>query len=237
MIRIIKESKSGEIRVYSDLTDNLVVSFENLGKSVKYEFYDDDLTDVIKSDLKLTKDSNVIPFKQFEEIVSYIKDNYDVVIDGSFEESKKIVKVTNVIKEATDFVKKTEGLINEIIKNGKITESEIGLIIRRLNSNEISFTNIKPLFEKFDWSIPLTNEQEKKAIKWLTSLYKTPSGKDKRNSPLGYREMDIIEKVEKVVLADLNSPRKGYYVPLYRVESSDRTMEYYVSGGEISIVG
>lgn len=87
--------------------------------------------------------------------------------------------------------------------------------------------------------INLTPDQVKKGFKYLNNLGFTPKGKKRSNSPFGYREYDIIENAKDIVLLDFYRPSfwNNFRVPLYQAIGGGTSMDYYVSGGEISIVG
>ena len=71
---------------------------------------------------------------------------------------------------------KTPALISKIKKAKKITEQEVKLISRRLNSKEeIDLDFLADNDTKVD------KAQFDKGLKWLTSQYKTPTGKLKNN--------------------------------------------------------
>lgn len=100
--------------------------------------------------------------------------------------------------------------------------------------------------EKFDdsviWDneIELSKDQSEKGLKWLKNLWKSPTGKERSNNPFGYREEKIIENFSGFYLRgfyDAGNAYRSFYVPLYMVAGDDTTMEYYVSGGKIHIVG
>lgn len=97
------------------------------------------------------------------------------------------------------------------------------------------------LSEREDYT-QLAPEQVKQGVKWLQNLWKTPTGKERKNNPFGYREQDVLYGDELTIeLRDYyDVSRYGqppYYIPLYEVSSSGGSFEYYVSGGQIHIVG
>ena len=87
--------------------------------------------------------------------------------------------------------------------------------------------------------INLTPDQVKKGFKYLYNLGFTPKGKKRSNSPFGYREYEIIENLKDITLLDFYRPSffSDFRVPLYSAYGGGTSMDYYVSGGEISIVG
>lgn len=129
---------------------------------------------------------------------------------------------------------KTTDLIKNIEEKGIITEREILLLKRRANNGDVDAANFYPGSEKV---IEVTDEQSEKGFKWLYNLYKTPAGKERKNNPFGYREMDILDNYngERFTFVgfydDLNRFR-SCYIPIYELNG----MEYYYNG-EIHIVG
>lgn len=129
---------------------------------------------------------------------------------------------------------KTTDLIKSIEGKGIITEREILLLKRRANNGDRDAANFYPGSEKV---IEVTDEQSEKGFKWLYNLYKTPAGKERKNNPFGYREMDILDNYngERFTFVgfydDLNRFR-SCYIPIYELNG----MEYYYNG-EIHIVG
>lgn len=129
---------------------------------------------------------------------------------------------------------KTTDLIKNIEEKGIITEREILLLKRRANNGDIDAANFYPGSGKV---IEVTDEQSEKGFKWLYNLYKTPAGKERKNNPFGYREMDILDNYngERFTFVgfydDLNRFR-SCYIPIYELNG----MEYYYNG-EIHIVG
>lgn len=127
-------------------------------------------------------------------------------------------------------MKATSLIISEIETKGFITEKEISLLKRRANAGDKEAANFWPCVE-------CTPEQSEKAYKWLKNLYVTPNGKERKNNPFGYREMNIIntwngEKAEFKGFYDAGRYGFHNYVPVYYLNG----MVYYVCGG-IHIVG
>lgn len=126
----------------------------------------------------------------------------------------------------------------------QITEREILLIGRRLN-------NSKPLGElvglqeiAIEDGLRVTPEQTEKGLSWLLNLWKSPTGKERKTNPYGYREQDILEHFSHFEYCghyDRGNMYHSWYAPLYRVVAEDGesygAFEYFVQGGEIQIVG
>lgn len=121
-------------------------------------------------------------------------------------------------------------IISEIETKGFITEREILLLKRRANAGDKEAANFWPCVE-------CTGEQTEKTYKWLKNLYVTPNGKERKNNPFGYREMNILdnwngEKAEFKGFYDAGRYGFHNYLPVYDFGG----MEYYVCGG-IQIIG
>lgn len=127
-------------------------------------------------------------------------------------------------------MKTTSLIISEIESKGFITEKEINLLKRRANAGDKEAANFWPCVE-------CTPEQSEKGFAWLRNLYKTPSGKERKNNPFGYREMNIIdnyngELIEFKGFYDAGNRYFHKFLPVYDLNG----MEYYVCG-EIQIIG
>ena len=89
-----------------------------------------------------------------------------------------------------------------------------------------------------DTEIDVTPEQSAKGYKWLMNLYKTPTGKERKNNPFGYREMNILdnykgERFQFVGFYNDGNRWHDYYTPIYSLCG----MEYYVNSEGIQIIG
>ena len=129
---------------------------------------------------------------------------------------------------------KTTDLIKSIEEKGIITEKEILLLKRRANNGDRDAVNFYPGCDRV---IEVSDEQSEKGFKLLYNLYKTPMGKERKNNPFGYREMDILdnyngERLTFVGFYDNGNRFYPSYIPIYELNG----MEYYYNG-EIHIVG
>ena len=129
---------------------------------------------------------------------------------------------------------KTTDLIKSIEEKGIITEREILLLKRRANNGDRDAANFYPGCDRV---IEVTDEQSEKGFKWLYNLYKTPMGKERKNNPFGYREMDILDNYngERFIFVGFYNAVNRYYslhVPMYKLNG----MVYYYDG-ELHIVG
>jgi len=126
-------------------------------------------------------------------------------------------------------------LISEIVKKGIATEKEINLICRRMNAGEKT-----DLSEIWDGEISITPEQTTKGLNWLKNQWKSPNGKERKNSPFGYREEKAVETFTSFTFAgihDAGNFHHSFYVPLYDVNGAEGSFQYYVSGGICHIIG
>ena len=130
---------------------------------------------------------------------------------------------------------KTSNLLKEISKREIITEKEINLIKNRSNRLQ------KDLFDYDIDPIEVTSEQTEKGLKWLLNQYQTPKGQIRKNNPFGYREIEVLKSENPKAyfngLYNAGNHFRVFYVPIYEYVSDKGSFEYYVSGGEINIIG
>ena len=138
---------------------------------------------------------------------------------------------------------KTQTLAREIAKRGQITEREKQLIQNRLNryQSEVNHTDYEIMFANGEISV--TDEQARKGFLWLWNQHKTPMGKERKNNPFGYREIDVLNEARE---NGATFTFDGFYdagrvyrhcLPLYSLYNEKGSFQYYVCGGEINIVG
>lgn len=130
---------------------------------------------------------------------------------------------------------KTEDIIKEVLKSSSISEQELNLLKRRLNSGE----EVKGLEYGIDEEIELLQDQETKGLKYLMNKYKTPKGKERENNPFRYREIQALENSPKIYFSGYhNSSFFGKnYVPVYSVCGGGSCFDYYIIGGKVEIIG
>ena len=121
-----------------------------------------------------------------------------------------------------------------------LSEQEVNLLKRRLNDGKIK--NQEEIFGEDFESKELTQEQSKKGFDYLYNLWKSPTGKERVNNPMRYREQEILNNFDRIELREFHDISKygqrPYYVPLYQAYSKDGdSMEYYIDSNGISIVG
>lgn len=132
----------------------------------------------------------------------------------------------------------TRKRVSEILEAGVITEKDLNLLKSRLNHNRCEYEDIEPLFLDY---VTLSADQIAKGVKWLRNLYKTPAGKERKNNPLGAREIDVLEgeniKIDFCGLYDTGCYGFRNYHPNYCVYSSNGSFEYvpYCNGHECYI--
>ena len=133
-------------------------------------------------------------------------------------------------------------VLDEIKENGVITENQINLIKRRLNSGKDD-SELDDLLEYINDNSPkLSNEQNKKGYEFLMNLWKSPTGKERKNSPFGYREESVLENFEYFELAGFLSFYGLGSIPIYNVigkssnTSFSGSFQYYYDG-KVNIIG
>lgn len=139
-----------------------------------------------------------------------------------------------------------------VLKGKHITERELLNLKKALNgyaSSALSDDERKEL-NRLIWNrsnpIKITPEQAEKGIAWLRNQWKTPRGIERKNNPFGYREEDVIENFKRFEFVEFYDDANYYmiekglhsYYPIYRCIAKDgSSFEYYVSGGEVNIIG
>lgn len=126
----------------------------------------------------------------------------------------------------------------DILKKGKISESEIIALKSFLNSGKASDDEEQKILDLIADGIDLEKSQQKKGVDWLISQYKTPTGKLKDKHPFGSREIFVLENWDSVSLSGLNN--KSYvgknYQPEYYVRTKEGTsFGYDINSGKINI--
>ena len=124
-------------------------------------------------------------------------------------------------------------ICEQIKTRGYMEEREMLLLKSRSNKAQ------KDLFQYDEFSeyIPLSEDWANKGIQWLKSLLKK-NGEPKAGQNLGYREIEIIKTAtasDFSFVCFYNAGNRFYhnYLPVYNVAG----MEYFVSGGNIKVIG
>ena len=127
-----------------------------------------------------------------------------------------------------------------MMETNTITEKEINLIKLRMNNDKVDDFTQEAIDFIWDNSPQLTSDQNKKGIDYLRNLWKSPTGKERVNSPFGYREENVLETFEYFELRgfyDAGNQFRKFYVPLYTCVGTDSSFEYAFYGGKANILG
>lgn len=122
----------------------------------------------------------------------------------------------------------------EILAKNTLTTKEVKLLFRRANNGE----GAEFIEMVWDNAKQITDPQQ--GINWLINLMKTPNGRERKNNPFGYREMNVVNNIEGInLIGSYNAGNKyfDFFVPLYEVEGGDDAFQYYFANGKINIVG
>lgn len=82
----------------------------------------------------------------------------------------------------------------EILAKNTLTTKEVKLLFRRANSGE----GAEFIEMVWDNAKQITDPQQ--GINWLINLMKTPNGRERKNNPFGYREMNVVNNIEGINL-------------------------------------
>jgi len=132
-------------------------------------------------------------------------------------------------------MKNTGELLFDIKEAGIITEKEISLLKTRSNKAQAN------LWDYDLGDIECTSDQTQKGLNWLKNLYKSPAGKERKNNPFGYREIEVLED-EKAHFYfngfyNISMNRNRFFVPIYILCGAGTSFEYYVNSDGIQIIG
>jgi hypothetical protein len=132
-------------------------------------------------------------------------------------------------------------LINHLEAGFLVSKKEQDNLFKILNgSNTELIDKLKELLNESE-GISLSDEHSNQGKDWLLNLWKSLTGKERKNNPFGYREQEILTDFSHCELAGYyngGNRYMNYYIPLYDVVSNDgSSFQYYMQGGEISIVG
>ena len=124
-------------------------------------------------------------------------------------------------------------IFENIHERGYMEEREMLLLKSRSNKERKDLFN----YDEFTEYIPLSEEWANKGLQWLKSLLKK-NGQPKAGQNLGYREIEIIKNATPkdfsfVCFHDTGNKFYYNYVPVYNVAG----MDYFVSGGNIKVIG
>ncbi len=135
--------------------------------------------------------------------------------------------------------KKTKEVLANIKRSGVIEEREMNLLKNRLSNKGEGYKEIKD-FDFAGEETEIKGTYAKKGLKWLNNLYKTPTGKERKNNPFRYREQLALETYQGFYFDgffDAGNMFNSFYVPIYTVSGENQSFQYYLSGGKIHIIG
>lgn len=208
-------------------------------KDTKYNYYEEQLNKIdFKSDY--APKFKVTDAKGNEtKWMDLNAESIEAILQWLNKEIKESIKAIDTKKTKTGSLGATKNATDSILylieKNKTIDEKTLKLLLRRKNSGEKFDDSVI-----WDNEIELSKDQTSKGLKWLKNLWKSPTGKERSTNPFGSREESIIEQADTMYLKgfyDAGNNKHSFWVPLYAVSGDNTTMEYYVSGGKINIVG
>lgn len=142
---------------------------------------------------------------------------------------------------------KTSKAYNELLSNIKagylVNNNQLTYMMSLLNGDKEELkAPVKAIINDAVDGLALSDEQVNKGLTWLNNLWMSPTGKERKNNPFGYREQAVLEDkgatIEMYGYYDAGNAYHSYNVPIYLVSSKIQgTFEYVVSGGEIKIIG
>lgn len=127
----------------------------------------------------------------------------------------------------------SQEILDNAYNMGVISEKDILLLKRRLNNGE----KIRIINE-----LKVSKEQKEKGLKWLRNLYISPTGKERKNNPFCWREIDILicpdEKLDAYLIGycNIGSVYRKQWVPIYEYTNGEKSFSYYLNEKEIRII-
>ena len=118
----------------------------------------------------------------------------------------------------------------------ELSERDLKKVLSAMN-NDRGSVDWSPVYDAY--GVKLSEALALKGFKWLWNLWKSPTGKVRKNSPFGFRETRTLETFESIYLIDYYDLGRWshYYVPIYRVEGSEGCFDYLVKDHTAYIVG
>lgn len=210
-------NSNGEALHYTDLNTN--VTENELSKGTSQE----------------AKEHPSLSKKQSEQVAKdHLKENPEYY-NAEYENMTTREKLEEDKKHSLKIVENKNSQYSPFEKD-MLSEQEVNLMMRRINAKKIEPSKIRNIENGQGYE--LTEEQNRKGFAWLNDKYKSPSGKERKNSPYGYREQAILEKPDRITLIDVYSERGNWYQPVYRVYGDDgNSFDYYVRDGQPYIIG
>jgi len=142
-------------------------------------------------------------------------------------------------------MKRFTQILETVKTSGTISEKDILLLKSRYTSanEKLSQGATETLEALYDFEVEVEQEQATKGFAWLWNQYQTPNGKERKNNPFGYREIEVLEEA-KISGAKLTfdgfycvGRYNDFYVPIYTLFNDKGSFQYVVYGGEIHIIG
>jgi hypothetical protein len=128
-------------------------------------------------------------------------------------------------------------LLARIEAKGVVTEGEINLIKNRMNRGKAGYEEEEKLIII---NPNLTEEQTEKGLAWLLNLWKTPTGKIRKNNPFGDREQKALDSFLYFTFEGFYNAGNYYvdfFVPIWGVHGLHGSFEYYNDYKGIHIIG
>ena len=174
-------------------------------------------------------------FVLFEEEQS--GNTFDRETEGYANETKAFTELYHTFKDRLEDYHGEEvyakgGLLKGITDGEPIKERQVVLLKNRWTKG----VRDKETTEAMDYvnsnEVMITPEQTKKGLDFLKNLWKTPTGKERKNNPFGYREQKALETFEYFTLDRFKNLGTGYdwYVPVYTVHGDTGYFTYYYDG-------
>lgn len=143
-------------------------------------------------------------------------------------------------------MKRFKQIIETVKANGTISEKNISLLKNRyVSDNEKLQEGASDTLEVIsDFTVEVEQEQANKGFAWLWDQYQTPKGRERKNNPFGYREVEVLEEANKsgakFTFDGFNFISRGWVglcVPIYSLFNDKGSFQYIVNGGKIDIIG
>ena len=143
-------------------------------------------------------------------------------------------------------MKKIKQIRSLLELNGCISEKDILLLKRRMNNPSTSaemVLKINELMSDFEGNMRVSPEQSKKGLDFMYNLYKTPTGKVRKNCPFNDEQKEILELakhnsseshfwLEGFSLMNYTSRSNNLY-PAYMLLNTKGRFTYIYAGGKI----
>lgn len=137
----------------------------------------------------------------------------------------------------TQPISKTAKKYLAIIEKGHIEESELISLNSFINKSKENRELIFAAMQDQSQELTLSDEQNKKGYDFLMKLRFTPTGKERTNSPFGYREEKVLDNFSHFTLSDFYPANNHYYIRLYTCYAKDGASFEYYYNGKMNITG